>query len=711
MKHQKLNYCIMTMSAILISYFSADKSFSQPNNILYVKHHATGASVWQDRSPVYTSITEAIRAASAGAEIWVSAGRYRENIELKEGIKLYGGFEGTEISLAQRHSVWNNIASTTIDGNGRGRCILAACNNLIDGFKLIHGREDWGAGIGISNATDIEIRNVFIESCTVSWAGAGIFVDSPHQGGHILVENVVMWKCDAYCGVFEITEATSATVIVRQCTIVQNHAKGLEIPYHDDMVPANNFHKFYNNIIWGNHCSTYPTAQVDVWCWARDYADYSYIGKAPWQRIANKWNSTLPHNLFESKVGQPGFVDPDSGDFRLVATSPCIGSGKDRANMGALPVIKSTTPILKLDCTGLDFGDSQSSLTFTIDNRGSGILSWEASENPDQPWITAISPGQGNLYGGTSQTISVIVNRNYLDQQHQTGKIIVSSNGGKEALTINISMTPVINNILRVNCGSEANYVDREGKVWGSDRRYSTGSWGYIGGNVYATTDPIANTSDDYLCQTERWGLDGYQFDVENGDYEVTLHFAEIYFNEPNKRIFDVRIEDNLVLKNFHLFEAGGHDYAITKTINIAVRDNQLNISFIKSIEEPTISGIQVKRVKNSIGLNKISQVTNQTNANELPEGFKLNQNYPNPFNNATQISFEIPTDCQVEFLIYNITGQVVQKILDKNLHTGKYQLAWDGKDNQGQVVNSGIYFGVLKAGEFQRAITLTLLK
>lgn len=78
------------------------------------------------------------------------------------------------------------------------------------------------------------------------------------------------------------------------------------------------------------------------------------------------------------------------------------------------------------------------------------------------------------------------------------------------------------------------------------------------------------------------------------------------------------------------------------------------------------------------------------------PESFALGQNYPNPFCPATTIRYHIPQAGHGTLKIYNIKGQLVNTIEDKNFNKGTYEVAWDGRDEFGIKVPSGVYFYVL---------------
>jgi hypothetical protein len=83
---------------------------------------------------------------------------------------------------------------------------------------------------------------------------------------------------------------------------------------------------------------------------------------------------------------------------------------------------------------------------------------------------------------------------------------------------------------------------------------------------------------------------------------------------------------------------------------------------------------------------------------NNPPRSFTLRTIYPNPFNVNTSIEFEIPEPAKVEMLIYNLIGQQVDILVNDTLQVGYYKSTWNGKDKNGNEVDSGIYFCVLKA-------------
>jgi hypothetical protein len=98
-----------------------------------------------------------------------------------------------------------------------------------------------------------------------------------------------------------------------------------------------------------------------------------------------------------------------------------------------------------------------------------------------------------------------------------------------------------------------------------------------------------------------------------------------------------------------------------------------------------------------------------------LPTDYEIHiQNYPNPFNPTTTIVFTIPqglANQRVELKIFNITGELVTSLLNKDLQSGNYLVRWNGKDQFSQNASSGIYFYQLKVGSHFKAGKMNLIK
>ncbi len=90
---------------------------------------------------------------------------------------------------------------------------------------------------------------------------------------------------------------------------------------------------------------------------------------------------------------------------------------------------------------------------------------------------------------------------------------------------------------------------------------------------------------------------------------------------------------------------------------------------------------------------------------------------YPNPFNPSTTIKFTISQESKVEVIVYDIMGKEVRTLINGNNGTGYKEVVWNGKNNAGQQVSSGIYICRLKATSlsdfivFEKSIKLLLMK
>ncbi|MGB7061404.1 MAG: FlgD immunoglobulin-like domain containing protein [Candidatus Zixiibacteriota bacterium] len=105
--------------------------------------------------------------------------------------------------------------------------------------------------------------------------------------------------------------------------------------------------------------------------------------------------------------------------------------------------------------------------------------------------------------------------------------------------------------------------------------------------------------------------------------------------------------------------------------------------------------------------------VEDESSENVRPLAFSLSQNHSNPFNPSTVIPFSLsvvrPTYTTLR--IYNILGEEVRTLLDEQRGAGNYQVVWDGKDDRGKEVASGIYLYRLSVGEFTGCKKMLLMK
>jgi len=93
------------------------------------------------------------------------------------------------------------------------------------------------------------------------------------------------------------------------------------------------------------------------------------------------------------------------------------------------------------------------------------------------------------------------------------------------------------------------------------------------------------------------------------------------------------------------------------------------------------------------------------------PTDFVLAQNYPNPFNPSTTIEFSIPFESDVTLDIYNLLGEKVHSTFISSLNQGKHSVEWNGFDDNGNTLSSGIYIYTLQTDSFYLTKKMILLR
>ena len=94
-----------------------------------------------------------------------------------------------------------------------------------------------------------------------------------------------------------------------------------------------------------------------------------------------------------------------------------------------------------------------------------------------------------------------------------------------------------------------------------------------------------------------------------------------------------------------------------------------------------------------------------------IPTAYSLSQNYPNPFNPETVIHYDLPLRSHVAISVYNMMGQKVTTLVDNKMDAGSHFVVWDGKDNNGESVASGIYLYRMETDRFVQTRKLVLMK
>jgi flagellar hook assembly protein FlgD len=96
---------------------------------------------------------------------------------------------------------------------------------------------------------------------------------------------------------------------------------------------------------------------------------------------------------------------------------------------------------------------------------------------------------------------------------------------------------------------------------------------------------------------------------------------------------------------------------------------------------------------------------------NGIPTAFGISQNYPNPFNPSTELDYAVKEASFVSIKVFNLLGQEVRTLVSEHKDRGIHKAAWDGKDDAGREVPSGMYLYTMVAGDFSQSQKMMLLK
>ncbi len=97
--------------------------------------------------------------------------------------------------------------------------------------------------------------------------------------------------------------------------------------------------------------------------------------------------------------------------------------------------------------------------------------------------------------------------------------------------------------------------------------------------------------------------------------------------------------------------------------------------------------------------------------AEGLPENYVLAQNYPNPFNPATTLQYGLPEACDVDLMIFDITGRKIRSWHIGSQQAGWHKIVWNGTNQSGQQVSTGVYIYIMRAGEFVETKKMVFMK
>ena len=126
-----------------------------------------------------------------------------------------------------------------------------------------------------------------------------------------------------------------------------------------------------------------------------------------------------------------------------------------------------------------------------------------------------------------------------------------------------------------------------------------------------------------------------------------------------------------------------------------------------------TVHGSGTQILPNFVGAQRVhfNDVEIISNGSLLPETFALAQNYPNPFNPSTEISFDTQKKTHVTLAVYNVLGQQIRILVNRELSAGRHSVNWEGDNDSGAKIASGMYFYKLITNDFTTSRKMMLVK
>jgi C1A family cysteine protease len=197
---------------------------------------------------------------------------------------------------------------------------------------------------------------------------------------------------------------------------------------------------------------------------------------------------------------------------------------------------------------------------------------------------------------------------------------------------------------------------------------------------------------------------------------KLTLKFWARYLTEENKDICYVEASgDQMNWTQLYSLSGNGfaewaqHEVGLRSFIETGFEKVWFRFRFISDGSNEFV-GVLIDDIE--VYITNPTDVKSQTENKALPTEWTLSQNYPNPFNMDTNFSYGLKESGDVKFTIYNVNGKVVRNLVNRRHSAGTHTISWDGRDNFGNVVVSGVYLYQLEVRDkFFNTKKMILLK
>ena len=646
--------------------------------VLYVDHTATGANDGTSWADAYTDLQSALAAMAAGDEVWVATGTYYPTATtnrdasffLTGNNKLYGGFAGTETSLGQRDIDSNpTILSGNIGDPGTYvdnsysvvRISVPDSNTVFDGFTV----RDGNAGEDF----------IFVER----YMGGGMVILRSGTSGAVKVSNVIF--CDNRAG-------RGGAVYVEPWT-----GSG-----HNGAADFQNV-AFYNNSVTAEYAMGWGGAIYTI------DSDITITGARFYGGSAEYGGGAC----FEG-----GSVSLYNAEFH--DNSAILGGGLNTYLCSAF--VANTTFYGNTATTGGGgIFSNQASLSLV------NIIMWDDSA-PSEPEIKygtippeisySLVAGCGGSGGGWNPAIGSDGGGNldtdplYVDPL--TGDLRLD--GSSPAIDAGNSAAP----------GLPATDIAGDPRIYGVD--VDMGAYEYsvagksstvvidkTGSEIYFISDldtlAVMNFTSEDLDSARVVQVKQAPPNIKEGSdwvkvhYEITAFPEDADFETLLKLFYDQEDFDCSGISDESLLQLWRYDEPTAKW-EYKESNGDIDKNSLTAIDVTKFSVWGITDSKNAVDVEE---------DNIMPKAYVLHQNRPNPFNPSTVIEYQLPSSQHVQLSIYNVLGQRVITLVDEPQTAGFKSVRWNGFDQSGASVASGVYFYRLRAGAFTEARKMILLR
>tara|TARA_B100000686_G_C16805936_1_gene990428 strand:- start:309 stop:8306 length:7998 start_codon:yes stop_codon:yes gene_type:complete len=534
-----------------------------------------------------------------------------------------------------------------VDG-GQNGTVMTFNSSLIDfstmlkGFQIRNGLSSSGGGINCIDSYPV-FENVIIVG------------NSSDYGGGI------------YC------TGTSRPKFENSTIIDNSSANGGGVYCTENANP-----NFKSCIIWGNN--------------ENQITDLSGLISISFSNIRGGWSG------FGNIEARPLFCNPGINNYLIAENSPCVGTGENGTDMGALGVGCDSlylSPVYFVDVLGSDqtgdgsqgnpFGSIQKGINETISGDTVFVSAGSFVENiiwPDRNIkLIGSGPGESIIDGSASGSVirfdgstTNVINLNSVI----SGFTIKNGYSGLGGGIYIYSSSPLLENLL-------------------ISQNISYG----LGGGLYfdSTSTNIRLTRSTIIDNQATFGGSG----VFNSASNVFIDHCIVWSDS----VQTINADNGMTYISFSNI-LGGWDgnnnmnidplFCNPDSSNYSLAENSQCIGSGQNGTNIGAFGIGCSAI---LGIKDVI----------IPIQYELFQNYPNPFNPKTYITYDIPEICFVELYIFDIMGRKIKTIAYEKQNAGRKQILWDATNSTGSKVSAGMYFYMLKAGDFRKTKKMILLK